>query len=61
MIYLRFIYSVLIPLLAFYYVLICAHVLGVCKVTNRKVTFLKALIPFYYLIVSQNKKNKNVK
>lgn len=58
MIYSRLIAAVLTVLLMAYYVMIVLHLFKVIKITNRDVTFGKALIPFYYWIVSQNKEKK---
>lgn len=58
MIYSRLIMAVLTALLMTYYVMIVLHLFKVIKITNRDVVFSKALIPFYYWIVSQNKEKK---
>lgn len=56
MIYSRLVMLAVFVLLATYYSMIVLHQFGVIKITNRKVSFNKAVIPFYYWIVSQNNK-----
>lgn len=58
MVYSRLVMAVLTVLLMTYYVMIVLHLFKVIKITNRDVVFGKALIPFYYWIVSQNKEKK---
>ena len=56
MIYSRLVMLAVFALLVTYYSMIVLHQFGVIKITNRKVSFNKAVIPFYYWIVSQNNK-----
>lgn len=46
---------VLIVLLAIYYVSVLAHVIGAYYLTNRRITFLRCITPFYYWIADPNK------
>ena len=46
---------VLIVLLAIYYVSVLAHVTGAYYLTNRRITFLRCITPFYYWIADPNK------
>ena len=46
---------VLIALLAIYYVSVLAHVTGAYYLTNRRITFLRCITPFYYWIADPNK------
>lgn len=50
MIYTRVILVLLIILILVYYTMIVAHLSGVINLTERKITFGKLCIPFYYWI-----------
>lgn len=60
MIYARIILGAFILLASIYYAMVLGQLFGVCKITQRQITFTKLCIPFYYWIVSQkvNKPNK---
>ena len=47
--------AVLTALLLIYYVSVLAHVTGAIYLTNRRITFLRCITPFYYWIVDPNK------
>lgn len=53
MIYFRLITSAVIILMLVYYGMIVGQLFGFWKITNRKISFVKLCIPFYYWIVSQ--------
>lgn len=55
MIYSRLVMIALIVLLIIYYVMVVLHFFGVIKITNKDMSFNKAMIPFYYWMVSQKK------
>lgn len=55
MIYSRLVMLAVIVLLVTYYIMIVLHQFGIIKITNKNVKFNKAVIPFYYWIVSQEK------
>lgn len=42
-------------ILLLYYVHLIAHLLGICKMTYRRITFLRCITPFYYWIADPNK------
>lgn len=46
---------VLVALLVIYYVSVLAHVTGAIYLTNRRITFLRCITPFYYWIADPNK------
>lgn len=53
MAYFRLITIVVVLLMFLYYTMIVGHLFGFWKITNKKVSFVKLCIPFYYWIVSQ--------
>lgn len=57
MLYLRVIVILLIILLALYYIMVVCYILGWVNLTNRKITFLRCMIPFYYWIADPVSKN----
>lgn len=50
MIYYRILISAIIVLAALYYVMVVLHCFGLISLSKKKVTFIKAIIPFYYWI-----------
>jgi len=48
-------------LIVIYYASMIAHSVDLIKVTNRKTTFFKMLIPFYYWIEIKRRKSENPK
>lgn len=48
MIYIRVLTVVFILLFAIYYASVIMQVLGLTKVTDKEIKFIKAIIPFYY-------------
>jgi len=63
MIWIRLILTLVIMLMAIYYVMLLFQcVTDWFKFTNRKITFKRCLIPFYYWIapINEGKKNKPV-
>ena len=55
MVWIVIIRFVLIALLAIYYMSVLAHITGAYYLTNRRITFLRCITPFYYWIVDPNK------
>lgn len=55
MVWIVIIRFVLVALLAIYYVSVLAHVTGAYYLTNRRITFLRCITPFYYWIADPNK------
>lgn len=55
MVWIVIIRFVLIALLAIYYGSVLAHVIGAYYLTNRRITFLRCITPFYYWIADPNK------
>lgn len=51
MIYYRLFITAIVVLAALYYIMVVLHCFGVLKLSEKKVTFLKGIIPFYYWIV----------
>lgn len=43
---------VIMLLLAIYYGMLVLHLLGAFKLTNRKITLVRCIIPFYYWIMN---------
>ena len=41
--------------LLLYYTHLIVHLLGICEMTYRRITFLRCAIPFYYWIADPNK------
>ena len=58
MYFFRLLIGVTCLLLLFYYGLVILQVFGAIQFTNRKITFKRMLIPFYYLIADINEKSK---
>lgn len=53
MLYARVILMVLLPLAAIYYAMVIGQLFGKWKITQRRITFAKLCVPFYYWVVSQ--------
>ena len=58
MIWLRILISMFAYLGAIYYIMLLFQLFGKLKFTNRKMTFLRCVTPFYYWIVSQDESKK---
>lgn len=43
---------VIMLLFAIYYAMVVLHLLGAFKLTNRKITFIRCIVPFYYWIAN---------
>lgn len=50
MIYFLLLIRVFVPLVLIYYMFVTLQLVGVVKITKRKIKFWTALIPFYYFI-----------
>lgn len=50
MIYYRLLITAIIVLAALYYIMVVLHCFKVIKLTEKDITFLKCVIPFYYWI-----------
>lgn len=50
MIYWRLLMTALIVLAALYYIMVVLHCFGAIKLTEKKISFIKAVIPFFYWI-----------
>jgi hypothetical protein len=48
---------VFIAILFIYYVCLVGHLTGAYRMTYRRITFVRCIIPFYYWIVDPNKVN----
>lgn len=61
MIWIRLVTFLISFLIGIYYIMLVIQLYGGIKFTNRKFTFLRCIIPFYYWIMPQeeNKKTKN--
>lgn len=61
MIWIRLVTFLISFLIGIYYTMLVIQLYGGIKFTNRKFTFLRCIIPFYYWIMPQeeNKKTKN--
>lgn len=61
MIWLRLVTFLISFLIGIYYIMLVIQLYGGIKFTNRKFTFLRCIIPFYYWLMPQeeNKKTKN--
>jgi hypothetical protein len=53
MIYWRLLISGLVVLLAVYYISVILHCFGVIKLMDKEISFVKAVIPFYYWITKK--------
>lgn len=53
MIYARILLTAFITLAATYYIMVVGHLFGLWKLTQRRITFVKLCVPFYYWMVSQ--------
>lgn len=54
MIWIRVLMFVLITLLVVYYGCVIGHLLGWTVLTNKRITFVRCLIPFYYWVTDPN-------
>ena len=54
MIWIRVLMFVLITLLVIYYGCVIGHLLGWTVLTNKRITFVRCLIPFYYWVTDPN-------
>ena len=61
MIWIRLIIIIIALLAAIYYSILILHCFGVVKITNRKLSFGRMIVPFYYWIVSFNENTINKK
>lgn len=61
MIWIRLISIAFAILYAIYYVMLISQLFGAFKFTNRKFTFGRCLVPFYYWIAPQDEKRKTTK
>jgi len=50
MIYYRLLITAIVVLAAIYYITVVLHCFGLISLTEKKVTFLRGLIPFYYWV-----------
>lgn len=48
MIYLRVLIIVIALLFVVYYISVISQILGVSKITDKQISFIKAIIPFHY-------------
>ena len=56
MIWIRLVMIAFAILYAIYYLMVISQLFGVIKFTNRKFTFRRCLVPFYYWIANQDEK-----
>ena len=61
MIWIRIITLAFALLYGIYYFMLISQLNGNIKFTNRKFTFGRCLVPFYYWIAPQNEKRKTTK
>ena len=59
MIWFRLLTLLVIYIAIAYYAMVLLHCLGMIKFTNRKITFGRLIIPFYYWIAPTNEKPSN--
>ena len=57
----RFLIFIVVALYLFYYGTVVMHAFGQINLTNRKMTFWRCFIPFYFWIAPTNEKPKKVK
>ncbi len=51
MIWLRIIIVLFVALMLIYYSMLILHIAGIIKFTSRKITFSRAIRPFYYWVM----------
>ena len=56
MIWIRFVVIAFAILYGIYYFMVISQLFGIIKFTNRKFTFKRCLVTFYYWITNQNEK-----
>ena len=52
MIFIKLIISILVLIALVYYAMLILHCFGIIKFTDRRITFSRCLVPFYYWIAS---------
>jgi hypothetical protein len=53
MIYAKLLAFILIPIMSMYYFTMALHYCGIISITRAKVSFKKAIIPFYYWYINK--------
>lgn len=56
MIWIRLVVIAFAILYGIYYFMVISQLFGIIKFTNRKFTFKRCLVPFYYWIANQDEK-----
>lgn len=51
MLYARLLFGAIVVLFALYYIMAVGQLFGAWKITNKRLTFSKLIIPFYYWVV----------